>query len=137
MMTLSTHLVFAGQCEAAFRFYVQVLGGTMGPMLAYGATPARGDVPTEWNDKIVHGTITLGGMQVCGADVRPEEYAKPQGFYLLHAVSDPAEAEQIFALLADGGEVRMPLQKTFWSPAFGALVDRFGIPWEVTCADEP
>jgi PhnB protein len=132
-MSLSTHLVFDGQCEAAFRFYVQAFGGTLGPMLAYGATPAGADLPPEWGDKIVHGSMTIGGMHVCGADVRPEQYAKPQGFYLLHSVPDEAEAERLFALLSEGGDVRMPLQKTFWSPAFGVVIDRFGVPWEVSC----
>lgn len=132
-MRLSTHLVFAGQCEAALRFYAQAFGGTLGPILAYGDTPASADVPAEWRDKIVHGSVRIGAMHVCGADVRPEEYEKPQGFYLLHSVADEAEARRIFALLSEGGDVRMPLQKTFWSPAFGVVIDRFGVPWEVSC----
>ncbi|HEY8076320.1 MAG TPA: VOC family protein [Labilithrix sp.] len=132
-MTLSTHLVFSGQCEAAFRFYADVLGGTLGPMLTYGASPAGAEVPPEWREKIVHGSIRIGGMNLAGADVGPDRYAKAQGFFLLHSVADRVEAERVFARLAEGGEVKMPLQKTFWSPAFGVVIDRFGVPWEVSC----
>jgi PhnB protein len=131
-MLLTTHLQFSGQCEAALRFYAQAFGGTLGPILSYGSTPSGADIAPEWRDKIVHGTITIGGMRVSGADVRPEEYEKPQGVYLLQSVADRAEAERVFALLADGGDVRMPLQKTFWSPAFGVVIDRYGVPWEVS-----
>jgi PhnB protein len=132
-MKLSTHLVFSGQCEAAFRFYAEALGGTLGLMLTYGSSPAGADVPADWRDKIVHGNVTIGGAHVCGADVRPEDYEKPQGFYLLHSVGTRAEAKRAFALLAEGGDVKMPLEKTFWSPAFGVVIDRFGVPWEVSC----
>jgi PhnB protein len=133
-MALSVHLSFSGQCEAAFRFYERALGGTIGPMLTYGGSPAAADVPPEWRDKIVHGTIHVGGIAVSGADARPEHYAKPQGFYLLLSARNRDEAERLFALLADGGDVQMPLRATFWSPAFGVVIDRFGVPWEVSAA---
>ena len=132
-MTLSTHLTFRGDCDAAFRFYAEALGGAIGPMLSYGATPAGAGVSADFRDKIVHGTITIAGMQVNGADVRPEDYKKPQGFFLLLSARDVPEAARVFARLADGGEVLMALDKTFWSPAFGVVVDRFGVPWEVSC----
>jgi len=128
-MSLATHLVFDGQCAAAFHFYVHELGATLGPMLTYGGTPAESDVPPEW---IVHGTVTIGGMRVCGADVPAAQYQKPQGFYLLLSTGTRAEAKRTFAILAEGGEVKLPLQQTFWSPAFGVVIDRFGVPWEVS-----
>ena len=99
-------------------------------MLAYGASPAAADVPDEWRDKIVHATVVFGGKQLSGADVLPKDFAPPRGFYLLIDADDVNEAQRTFTALAEGGSVRMPLQKTFWSPAFG--VDRFGVPWEIS-----
>jgi PhnB protein len=136
-MVLSAHILFSGRCEEALRFYAEALGGTLGPILSYGSSPAGADVAPEWRDKIVHGTITIGGMNVSGADVRPEQYEKPRGIFLLQSVANRAEAERVFALLAEDGEVTMPLQKTFWSPAFGVVIDRYGVPWEVSCEGPP
>ena len=130
-MEWSVHLVFAGNCEEAFRFYERVLGGKIVGMLAYSASPAAAEVPAEWREKIVHATVLIGGKQLSGADVVPEQYVAPQGFFLLIDAAGAAEAERTFAALAEGGAVRMPLQKTFWSPAFGVVVDRYGVPWEI------
>ena len=121
-----------GRCEEAFRFYERALGGKIVTMLSYGASPAQADVPAEWRDKIVHANLLLGGRQLAGADVLPEQYRSPAGFYLLLDAAGVTQAERWFTALAEGGAVRMPLQKTFWSPAFGVLVDRFGVPWEVS-----
>jgi len=129
MIELRAHLTFRGECEAAFAFYAQCLGGEITLMLKYGDSPAATDVPPGWREKIVHATMTIGDTTLSGADVPPDHYRPPQGFYLL---LNTDEAERIFNELADGGSVRMPLQKTFWSPAFGVVVDRFGVPWEVS-----
>lgn len=132
-MQPSIHLIFDGRCEEAFRFYETSLGASSGRVLRYRETPMADTVPPEWQDKIVHGNLTLGGVVLAGADVRGSDYALPQGFFVLVNPADVAEAERVFAALSDQGSVRMPLQKTFWSPAFGVVVDRFGIPWEVNC----
>ena len=130
-MEFSFHLVFGGQCEAAFRFYERVLGGQL-TMLTYGDSPAAQTVPPEWRGKIVHATLSLGGRSLAGADVLPEQYERPRGFYVLLNPPTPAEAERIFTALAENGSVKMPLQKTFWTPSFGVLVDQFGTPWELS-----
>jgi PhnB protein len=129
---LSVHLTFPGTCEEAFRFYESSLGATSLFVLRYRDSPAATDVPADFRDKVVHATLVVGNYQLAGADVAPAQYARPQGFYILFSAPTRADAERIFALFADGGEVKMPLQSTFWSPAFGALVDRFGTPWEIT-----
>jgi PhnB protein len=131
-MRANIHLTFKGECEAAFKFYERTLGGKIGLMLAYGDSPAAGDVPSKWRDKIVHGSITVGGQLLSGADVRSEEYERPRGFYVLLSVDSAAEAERIFHALSVNGTVEMPLQETFWSPSFGVLVDQFGTPWEIS-----
>ena len=131
-MRMEPHLTFAGNCDEAFRFYERLFGGKLFAM-SYGSSPAAADVPEAWRSKIVHATLTLpDGKTLLGADVLPEQFERPQGFYVLAALRDAVEAERVFAALAEGGSVRMPLQKTFWSPSFGAVVDRFGTPWEIT-----
>jgi len=136
-MQASIHVVFGGQCEAAFRFYERVLGGKIVNILAYGNSPMAEQVPAEWREKIVHGTLALGGMILAGADMLPEQYAKPQGFYVLLSVDDATDAERIFCALAENGEVHMAIQQTFWSSCFGVLTDQFGVPWEITCEQAP
>lgn len=135
-MHVSTHLIFRGQCEAAFTFYERTLGGTILTMLAYGDSPLAQQVSPEWRRKIVHATLTVGGRALTGADVLPAEYAPPQGFYVLLGVDGRREAERIFHAMAVGGAVKLPIQKTFWSPCFGVLIDAFGIPWEINAEGE-
>jgi PhnB protein len=131
-MHASIHLVFDGRCEAAFQFYERTLGGKLQAMLTYAASPAAGGVPPERRDQIVHGSLALRNLTLAGADVAPDEYEAPQGFFILLSVEHAAEAERVFHALAENGQVRMPIQKTFWSPAFGVLVDQFGTPWEIS-----
>lgn len=88
-------------------------------------------VPAEWGEKIVHATLSFQGGELAGSDVQPEHYRKPQGFSVLVDVDGVENALRIFNALVEGGSVSMPMQQTFWSPAFGVLVDRFGIPWEI------
>ncbi len=132
-MQVYPHLTFSGQCEAAFKFYERSFGGKIVTMLTYGNSPVAEQVPPEWRGKIVHASLTIGDKVLMGADVLPEHYEQPQGFYVLLGIDKPADAERIFHTLAENGAVRMPIQKTFWSPCFGVLVDQFGIPWEISC----
>ena len=74
---------------------------------------------------------------LAGADMLPEQFAKPQGFYVLLSVEDALDAERIFSALAEKGEVHMAIQQTFWSSRFGVLTDQFGIPWEISCEKPP
>ena len=133
-MGFSTHLIFGGQCEAAFQFYARTLGGTIVTMRKYRDSTTASEVPEGWRDKIVHANLVLDDTSLAGVDVPPEQYERPQGFYVLLDVADLQHAEHAFRGLAEGGSIRMALQKTFWSPAFGVLVDRFGVPWEISCA---
>jgi PhnB protein len=135
-MTLDLHISFGGQCEAAFNFYERCLGGKIETMLTWGNSPMANEMPPEWHAKICHATLTVGGSALAGADVPPEQYVRPVGFQVLLGIDDPADAERIFQALADNGTVKMPLQKTFWAARFGALIDQFGVPWEINCAQE-
>jgi PhnB protein len=132
-MQLCPYLSFNGGCEAAFNAYVQCFGGRLGELFRWGGSPMADEVPAEWADKIMHGSVTLGSLTLMGADMAPSQYEEPKGFSLSVHIASPAEAERIFAALADGGRVTMPLEKTFWAERFGTLVDRFGIPWSINC----
>ncbi len=132
-MQLNPHLHFNGQCEDAFKFYQQCLGGNIQTMMTYGDTPMADQVPSEWREKIIHATLIVGETALMGADVPPDQYEKPGGFSVAIQLNDPAEAERIFRELSESGTVTMPLQQTFWAARFGMVVDRFGIPWMVNC----
>ena len=132
-MQFNCYLVFNGQCEAAFRFYEQALGGKIEAMIAHAGTPAEQHVPPEMRDKIIHARLNAGGGILMGCDAPDNQYKTPEGFSVQIPVADPAEAERIFQALAENGSIRMPMQKTFWAARFGMLVDRFGIPWMVNC----
>ena len=132
-MEVTLHLTFRGQCEAAFEFYAGALGGTIVTMLPYGNSPLAEQVPSEWRDKILHASLAVGDTTLMGADVLPDDYEQPRGFFVTLSIDDPVDAQRKFEALAENGTVRMPIQKTFWSPAFGVLVDQFGVPWEISC----
>ena len=90
-------------------------------------------VPEGWGSKIMHGSMRIGGKLLEGADVPPERYEPPKGFSLSVNVVSADEAERVFGKLGEGGAVRYPIAKTFWSERFGMVVDRFGIPWMINC----
>ncbi len=133
-MQFNTYLFFDGRCEEAFKHYEKVLGAKIETLIPYGDTPHDTPIPEGWKTKIMHGRIQIGDAVVMGSDDRPGLYAKPQGFRVSVTAKTPAEAERIFAALAEGGDVSVPLRETFFSPRFGMLVDRFSIRWMVNCA---
>jgi PhnB protein len=138
-MQMNPYLSFNGECEAAFKFYEQCLGGQPGPIFRFSGTPMTEHVPADWADKIMHGSITIGNQVLMGADMLPGQYEEPKGFSLSLHTKSTTDAERIFDELAQGGKVVMPLAKTFWAARFGMLVDRFGIPWMLNCegTDQP
>jgi len=139
-MSVSVHLTYRGQCEAAFEFYRQCFAGLFElsvTMMRYGDSPMAAQMPDGWRDKIVHATLRIGRTSLAGADLLPEDYAPPKGFFILVDIDDPANAERVFHALAANGTVTMPIQETFWARRFGALVDQFGIPWEINSGGAP
>lgn len=132
-MKINAYLSFDGSCEEALKFYQSVLGGELSSMETYGGSPASEMVGPDWQDKIMHGSLETGEMTLMGSDLGPDQYQKPQGCHLAVDVKDPGEADRIFAALAEGGNVVMPIDKTFWAERFGMLTDRFGQNWMVNC----
>lgn len=129
----SLSLLFDGQCEAAFKFYEQVLGGTNSFLMLWGQSPMANEAPSGWEQKILYARMDLGNFTLLGADALPGTYARPAGFAVMLNPATPEAAQRLFTQLSDGGAVRMPLQETFWSAAYGGVTDRFGIPWELNC----
>ena len=133
-MQLTPYLFFNGQCEAAFKFYAKVLGGKIEAMLPHEGTPATEHVPAEWRSKIMHARLVIGDKALMASDAPPgRSDGAMKGFSVTLGVDSPAEAERVFAALADKGTVRMPLEQTFWAARFGMLTDQFGTPWMINC----
>jgi len=132
-MHLNTYLSFNGQCEAAFTFYEKCLNGKFLSKFTYAGSPAAGQVPADYGDKLMHAVLKVGDYLVMGADAPPQYHQTPKCFSVNIAINDEAEAERIFNALAQNGQVKMPLQKTFWAAKFGMLIDQFGIPWMINC----
>jgi PhnB protein len=132
-MQLNPYLHFNGQCEAAFKFYEQCLGGKTVFKMTYGESPMADKSPPAWRDKIMHARMMVKDQVLMGSDALPERYDAPKGFSLSLNFTEAAEAERIFNALVEKGTVVMPLEQTFWAERFGMLVDQFGIPWMVNC----
>ena len=133
-MRISPHLCFDGQCRSAFEFYHQTLGGSLKTMLSYGQSPMASQIDPKWHDRIVHATLELDDVELTGVDQLPHEFQKPQGFFVTLTLADVTRARSVFEALSKGGEQRLAFEPTFWSPGFGVVIDRFGIPWEINTA---
>ena len=132
-MQLDTYLFFNGDCEAALALYQAAFGAQITTLVRFRDAPEGANILAEWQDKIMHGSITLGDQTLMGADIAPEQYETPKGFSISLQIKSTADAERIFQDLAKEGRVVMPLEKTFWAERFGMVVDRFGIPWLINC----
>jgi PhnB protein len=135
-MTIEPYLFFNGRCEEAIEFYKNALGAEVLMLMRYKESPEPpppGMVPAGWDNKIMHTTLRVGNANVMASDGCAEG-PNFQGFSLSLTASDETDAKRKFAALAENGQVRMPLTKTFWSPCFGMVADRFGVGWMVTVA---
>jgi PhnB protein len=128
------YLMFNGNCEQALDFYRKALGAEVDMMMRFKESPEPpppGTVPAGYENKIMHASFRIGKTTIMASDGCHTEKPKFEGFSLALAVPTESEADRAFAALADGGQVRMPLSKTFWSPRFGMLTDRFGVGWMI------
>jgi PhnB protein len=130
-MTLHTYLNYGGNCEQAFRFYEQHLGGKITAMMTHGQQPDPSAVPPDQKNAILHARITIGGAEIMASDAPPERFQPMRSVYLSLAVGSTEEAERIYSLLSDGGEIFMPMQETFFAFRFGMLRDKFGTSWMI------
>lgn len=133
-MEVNAYLTFAGNCEAAFNFYINHLGGEVIAKHVYRGSPMEQQCAPEWLDKIMHMGIRVAGKTLMGSDGMGDcQTTQFAGFSLSINTDDAAEAERVFAALAENANITMPLEATFWARRFGMLTDQFGIPWMVNC----
>jgi PhnB protein len=132
-MKISPYLNFNGDCAVAFKFYEQILGGTIVMIQTHGESAMKDHVAPEWHDKILHVQLDVDGHSLIGSDAPSDRYSAPHGMQVSLTVKSAPDGERIFQALSENGQIAMPYQQTFWSPGFGTLVDRFGIPWMVNC----
>jgi PhnB protein len=134
---IQPYLFFNGSCEEAIEFYRKALGAEVEMMMRFKESPEPlppGAVPPGFENKIMHSCVRIGQTTVMASDGDSTDKPSFQGFSLSLSVPNEAEADRAFNALADGGQVKMPLAKTFWSPRFGMLEDRFGIGWMISVA---
>ncbi len=130
---IQPYLMFGGRCEEALEFYRNALGAQVDMLMRFSESPdptPPGMLPPGFENKVMHASFRIGDNVLMASD-GCEVGAKFKGFSLSIAVATEAEADHFFNALSDGGQVQMPLTKTFWSPRFGMLTDRFGIAWMI------
>jgi PhnB protein len=136
-MQVQPYLFFDGRCEEAVKFYQSALGAEVTMLTRFKDSPEPhqpGMLPPGAENKVMHASVRIGDTTVLASDGRCLGRPSFQGFALSLTVPNEAEAERLFAALADGGQVQMPIAKTFFSPRFGMVADRFGVSWMVYVA---
>jgi len=130
-MSIQPYLMFNGRSEEAIEFYRKALGAEVQMMLRFKESPDQSMITPGVEEKIMHAALNIGDGQVLLSDGMCGGQQSFEGFSLSFTVADEAEADRRFNALADGGEVRMPLGKTFFSPRFGMVADKFGVDWMI------
>ena len=136
---IQPYLFFGGRCEEAIAFYRQALGAQVEVLIRYKDSPEPpppGTLPPGFDNKVMHATLRVGEAILMASD-GCEDQARFDGFRLSLALPSEPHARRAFAGLSEGGQVQMPLSKTFWSPCFGMVTDRFGVGWMITVVAEP
>jgi PhnB protein len=135
-MNIQPYFFFGGRCEEALELY-GTLGAEVTMLMRFKESPEPhppGMLPPGFEDKVMHASFRLGESTIMASDGMCHSQDGFKGFSLSLTVANEAETDRVFALLAEGGKVDMPLAKTFWSPRFGMLTDRFGVGWMVSVA---
>ena len=133
-MQVQPYLFFDGRCEEAVEFYRRALGAEVTMLMRFKESPDPASVPAGGEDKVMHMSFRIGDTTVLASDGHCLGRPSFQGFSLSLTASNDAQVERLFAALADGGQVQMPLAKTFFSSRFGMVADRFGVSWMIIVA---
>ena len=131
-MQINPYLNFDGTCAEAMRFYQKALGGKL-EMMPFAGTPMEKDIPSQYRERVMHACLTTAeGQSLMASDAGPwAPYEAPKGIQVTLNYDTAAEGRKAFDALSQGGQVQMPLDKTFWAEAFGMFTDRFGTQWMV------
>jgi PhnB protein len=130
-MRVDPFLNFGGNCEQVFRFYEQHLGGEITMLMRRAEQPGQAATWPGWEQSVQYAIMNIGETQIMGSDVPPDHFQPMRSVYLSLAVDSAAEAERIWALFSDGGQIFMPLEETFFATRFGQLRDKFGTSWMI------
>jgi len=133
-MKLNTYLNYGGNCAEAFRFYEKHLGGKIGMMMTFADMPKSKDappIPAGMENSVLYSSMEIGETRIMGSDVQADRFLPMKSVYLCISFNSDAEAERIHNLLADGGEVFMAMQETFFATRFSMLRDKFGTSWMI------
>jgi PhnB protein len=133
-MQVQSYLFFDGRCEEAIEFYRKTLGAEVLTMMRFKDNPQPAMNPPGSGEKVMHASMRIGDATVMASDGRCLGQPTFQGFALSLTVPNEAEAERLFGVLGEDGQIQMPLTKTFFSPRFGMLADRFGVSWMILVA---
>lgn len=133
-MHVQPYLFFDGRCEEALDFYKRTLGAEVTMLMRFKESPEPTQMPPGAEDKVMHSSFKIGDTVVMASDGHCSGKPTFQGISLSFTVDSEAEAERVFGALGEGGKVQMPLSKTFFSPRFGMVADRFGVSWMVIVA---
>ena len=128
-MQLYTYLNYGGNCRQAFDFYVEHLGGKIVQLMTHGEMPGPSTVPPERRGDVLHARMEIGGTTLLAADVPPERFQPMRSAYLSLSLDSSEEAERVYSLLVEGGEIFMKMEETFFAHRFAMLRDRFGTSW--------
>ncbi len=130
-MELHTYINYGGNCEEALRFYEKHLGGKIVMLSHFREAPDQTNIPAEMRNGVLHARIMIGGAVLMASDTPPGRYQPMRSAYLSLTVTSNEEAERIHGLLAEGGEIFMPMAETFFAHRFSMLRDRFGTSWMI------
>jgi PhnB protein len=133
-MQVQPYLYFGGRCEEALEFYKSKLGAEVQTLMRFNESPEpcpEGMIPPGFQSKVMHSSFRVGDSILMASDGTSAAPTKFEGITLSLSVATVEEAERLFAALGDGGKVHMPMMKTFFSPRFGMVADRFGVSWIV------
>jgi PhnB protein len=130
-MKLNTYLNYGGNCEQAFKFYEQHLGGKITTLMRRSEQPNQGASWPGWEESVQYASMKLGETELMAADVPPDRFQPMRSAYLSLTVDSSGEADRIYALLSDGGQIFMPMEETFFAYRFAMLRDRFGTSWMI------
>jgi PhnB protein len=130
-MKLNPYLNYGGNCKEAFEFYAQNLGGKINAMIPFGDQPEPGNAPPDWKNKIMHANMSIGQTEIMASDAPPDRFQPMRGVYLSLQVESTTEAERIYKLLSEAGDIFMPMEETFFAHRFAMLRDKFGTSWMI------
>jgi len=130
-MKMQPYVFFDGRCDEAIEFYKKAIGAEVVMLMRWKDSPDKSMATPTNADKVMHSSIKIGETTMMASDGRNTGHPEFKGFSLSLIAANPAEAEKLFKALGEGGQVQMPLSKTFFSPSFGMVADKFGVSWMI------